>query len=302
MVDEKKQPGRPGRRPKIEGKPKTSTMAFRVREGMREKLQVSADVRGMSLSEEVERRLDLSLDMAPDPFKTIALRMITEQWKIIDTLTQRCLRNDDLLIYADTAKKAVEDTVRLINEPALASKMTSEGIKDFFNGVTRRGLIEANFVNRVDLSEITNNLFEGYREGVEDQANFADIMAEPSPPKQSKAEREERARAAADRKANAAQDHSILTPTEIAEQVGPPGRQYLKQERKPEAEPAARFATPEELAKAVPAENRDPTLSQQADFDEAKAPHRDGYATPPAPVAPPTPAPSRRKVRSSAKV
>lgn len=236
MAGEIQQPKRRGRPPKTVAQPKSGSFTFRLRPDMRERLEASAAARGISISEEIESRLELSLDTTFDPFKIAAVRMLIEQWKVIDTVTGGSLRGDELLIYGDVARKAVRDVVDLLRNPEIASKVTSEGIKNFFGDVVRRERSEIDAVlDRTDLANVADSLGEGYAEAVEGSKMMDDIMAEDPPPKLSKAEQEAEARAAADRKATF--QGVSLSPEEMTEQMGPPGRQYLPPKRRPKADP-----------------------------------------------------------------
>jgi hypothetical protein len=59
VSETKRKPGRPAKYPKGEKRP---TLTFRVRGGLHEQLQAAAARSGLSLSEEIERRVALTFD------------------------------------------------------------------------------------------------------------------------------------------------------------------------------------------------------------------------------------------------
>lgn len=61
-MDDEKPQRRRGRPPMNRPDRKLANLSFRLRPGMRERLQVSADERGLSISEDVERRVQASFD------------------------------------------------------------------------------------------------------------------------------------------------------------------------------------------------------------------------------------------------
>ena len=88
MTDSGTQQKRPGRREKQPGQPKSGVMTFRVRAGMREKLQASADARGLSISEEVERRLNLSFDIATSPHNEYVIRSAADALNMVESVNK----------------------------------------------------------------------------------------------------------------------------------------------------------------------------------------------------------------------
>src|SRR4051812_18246025 len=64
MSEMEEQPAkrRPGRPSKPEGEAKRSFFQTRIREGVRQRIEAAAAEKGRSLSEEIERRLEMSLD------------------------------------------------------------------------------------------------------------------------------------------------------------------------------------------------------------------------------------------------
>ena len=85
VAGEKKPRGRPPKSPEDR---KGGNLTFRVRAGMREKLQASADARGLSISEEVERRLNLSFDIATSPHNEYVIRSAAESMNMVEQVTQ----------------------------------------------------------------------------------------------------------------------------------------------------------------------------------------------------------------------
>ena len=138
MTDQPSPPKRKrGRPPVNEGGRKNTHLAFRVRDGIRNKLQASADASSCSLSEEVERRLEHSLDMALDPVKLSIIRMIVEQWRIIDLFAENLTVDETLTAYAKAASGAVEKIAEIQSDLDLKKLNTSEKIGEFFKSVQR---------------------------------------------------------------------------------------------------------------------------------------------------------------------
>jgi hypothetical protein len=278
-MEDRQEKARPGRREKEGGRPKSGVMTFRVRQGMRDRLQASAEARGMSISEEVERRLDLSLDMALDPFKLIALRMIVEKWKMIDALVAEGCSIEDPMIYARKAFEAVEDALRAADDPGWTRGQSGERVKDFYGRLVERGVmrnlaarnghnLEASVADAAD-GAVQNEIFEG-------------VMDEPVSPKKTKAERDAEAAQAAKRKEAAAEAGFVLT-------ASPNDNPEL----------ASRPATPDEIAAATPARGLlSPEIGDRALFDEVMGPARTETHTPAEPPAPTKP--RSRKVKAPA--
>ena len=86
MIGETKAKNRPGRRPKVAGDLKNSSLTFRTRGGMREKLEASARARDLSISEEVERRIMLSFDLASSPANEYVIRSVSDALHIVEKL------------------------------------------------------------------------------------------------------------------------------------------------------------------------------------------------------------------------
>lgn len=86
------------------------TIAFRVRADVHEKLRASAEARGFSLSEEIEHRLNRSLDTASDHFAELALQLIADNWKAIQSLSGRKMVEDKFTLQAccEAAYRATE--------------------------------------------------------------------------------------------------------------------------------------------------------------------------------------------------
>lgn len=85
---------RPGRRPKVAGDHKNSSLTFRTRGGIREKLEASAKARDLSVSEEVERRIMLSFDLASNPSNEYIIRTIATALQLSEDLTNRKWTDD----------------------------------------------------------------------------------------------------------------------------------------------------------------------------------------------------------------
>ena len=94
MSEQEKSPRRPGRREKAVGKPKTDTITFRVRGDMRQKLADNAKARGLSISEEVERRCLLSLDLASSPSNEYIIRTVADALRLSEMVTGRSWTTD----------------------------------------------------------------------------------------------------------------------------------------------------------------------------------------------------------------
>ena len=94
MTGETPLPKRRGRPPKSAGDRKGGNLTFRVRDGMREELEVSAKARGLSISEEIERRLGFAFDMSPDPETEIILRSVSSAVKLAQIATGRTWSKD----------------------------------------------------------------------------------------------------------------------------------------------------------------------------------------------------------------
>ena len=94
MSEQEKSDRRSGRREKAPGKPKTGSITFRVRPDMKEKLESSRHARHLSLSEEVERRILLSLDLASSPANEYIIRTIASALQLSENLAGRSWTND----------------------------------------------------------------------------------------------------------------------------------------------------------------------------------------------------------------
>jgi hypothetical protein len=86
------------------------TITFRVRGELHEKLKASAEARGYSLSEEIEHRLNRSMDTASDHFAELALQLIADNWKAIQSLSGRKMVEDKFTLQAccEAAYRATE--------------------------------------------------------------------------------------------------------------------------------------------------------------------------------------------------
>lgn len=86
------------------------TIAFRVRADVYEKLRASAEARGFSLSEEIEHRLNRSLDTAGDHFAELALQLIADNWRAVQSLSGRKMVEDKFTLQAccEAAYRATE--------------------------------------------------------------------------------------------------------------------------------------------------------------------------------------------------
>ena len=111
-----------GRPRKYASDEKRPTMTFRVRGGMHEKLIASAKERDVSLSEEIERRLEASFQTAADPYIDTALRMAAANCDVIQQLLGRNIAEDP---YARAAcAKAAATAIELVG--GLAAQNTPE--------------------------------------------------------------------------------------------------------------------------------------------------------------------------------
>ncbi len=66
---------------------KNKHLAFRVRDKMQERLQASADIRGLSISEEVERRVALSFDLESSPEDEYVIRAVAQAMQLSQVVT-----------------------------------------------------------------------------------------------------------------------------------------------------------------------------------------------------------------------
>lgn len=87
MSEQENPQRRPGRREKAPGKPKGGTLTFRVRADMRDRLEASAKARDLSMSEEVERRILLSLDLASNPSNEFIIRTVADALRLSEIVT-----------------------------------------------------------------------------------------------------------------------------------------------------------------------------------------------------------------------
>ena len=232
---------------------KSPTIAFRVRGDLYDRLKASAETRGYSLSEEIEHRLNRSLDAASDHFAELALQLIADNWRAIQSLSRRKMVEDEF-------------TLQACCEAAYRATELLAGVNGMNLHIGLLGSLGSKQIN-IEAGKQLGHAIVYHRE----------LLHMKNPPEWATPVYEANVIEALTKRITDSKER-------VAEQPSPP---------------AARFATPEEAAKAVPAENRDPTLFQQADFDEARGPSRDGYATPPDPVEP-TPAPTSLPHRSDA--
>lgn len=94
MSEQESSQRRPGRREKAAGKPKTDTVTFRVRADMREKLSAAAKARDLSMSEEVERRVLLSFDLASNPSNEFIIRTVANALLLSEMVTGKSWTTD----------------------------------------------------------------------------------------------------------------------------------------------------------------------------------------------------------------
>ena len=73
---------------------KGGNLTFRVRDGMREWLEASAKARGLSISEEIEKRLEQSRQQSADPVMDTALRMAASNCMVVQDLTGQTISSD----------------------------------------------------------------------------------------------------------------------------------------------------------------------------------------------------------------
>ncbi len=159
MTDQPSAPKRKrGRPPVNEDGRKNTHLAFRVRDGIRDKLQASADASSCSLSEEVERRLEHSLDMALDPVKLPIIRMIVEQWRIIDLLSDHLTVDETLTAYAKAASGAVQKITEIQNDLDIKRLNTSERIGEFFRSFKHYNKENSD----IDPVKVNERLRDGY--------------------------------------------------------------------------------------------------------------------------------------------
>ncbi len=93
-----------------ESEQKRPTITFRVRDELHAKLKASAEARGFSLSEEIEHRLNRSLDTAGDHFAELALQLIADNWRAVQSLSGRKMVEDKFTLQAccEAAYRATE--------------------------------------------------------------------------------------------------------------------------------------------------------------------------------------------------
>ena len=119
QIEPKKRRGRP---PMNKEDRKGGNLTFRVRDGMREWLETSAKARGLSISEEVEKRLEQSRHQAADPYMDTALRMAAANCDVIRQLLGKGIAEDPFARAA--CAKAAATAVELVG--GLAGQDTPE--------------------------------------------------------------------------------------------------------------------------------------------------------------------------------
>ena len=97
------------RRAKASETPRPS-VSFRLRADVYERIKASAEARGFSLSEEIEHRLNRSLDTAGDHFAELALQLIADNWRAVQSLSGRKMVEDKFTLQAccEAAYRATE--------------------------------------------------------------------------------------------------------------------------------------------------------------------------------------------------
>ena len=108
-TSKKPQPSTNRRRAKASETPRPS-VSFRLRADIYERLKASAEARAFSLSEEIEHRLNRSLDTAGDHFAELALQLISDNWRSIQSLSRRKMVEDKFTLQAccEAAYRATE--------------------------------------------------------------------------------------------------------------------------------------------------------------------------------------------------
>lgn len=129
-VSTEKPSKRRGRPPIERPERKLANLSFRVRHGMREKLQISASARGLSISEEVERRLNLSFDVATNPHNEYVVRSAGEAISKVEEITQSSWIENSL-------------TARLCHATVIAATSVMTAIHDKSNEEDEHAMIEA---------------------------------------------------------------------------------------------------------------------------------------------------------------
>jgi hypothetical protein len=95
METEPKKTRTKGGRPRVHASAeKRPVMAFRIRGGMHEKLIASAKAREVSLSEEIEFRLEQSFKEGAEPYIDTALRMAAANCMVVQELTGQTIASD----------------------------------------------------------------------------------------------------------------------------------------------------------------------------------------------------------------
>ena len=87
----KKKAGRPRKHPEGARRP---TLAFRVRDEMREYLEAGAKARNLSISEEVERKLAFMRTLAEDPETEAVILAVVSAIKVVRTVTGKNWKDD----------------------------------------------------------------------------------------------------------------------------------------------------------------------------------------------------------------
>ena len=127
MTGETPLPKRRGRPPKSAGDRKGGNLTFRVRHGMREELEVSARARGLSISEEIERRLGFAFDIAPNPETEIIVRSISSAVKLAEIATGKKWSKDKST--AIMASSAISKAGTVVLAPHMRSNLNPDLVK-----------------------------------------------------------------------------------------------------------------------------------------------------------------------------
>lgn len=95
-------------------------MAFRVNADLYEKLQKSSHEKGLSLTEEIEKRLEQSFREAADPIDEAAVQMIIDSWRAIRNITKKDWYSDH---YALTAScESMVTTMKILAKVSMGAK------------------------------------------------------------------------------------------------------------------------------------------------------------------------------------
>ena len=129
-VSEENKPKRRGRPPIERPERKLANVTFRVRGTMREQLQTSANARGLSISEEVERRIALSFELASSPHNEYVIRSAATALNMVEGLTKNNWGQDKL-------------TAQMCHSAVVAAASVLTAIHDKSDNVGEHALIKA---------------------------------------------------------------------------------------------------------------------------------------------------------------